>query len=257
MHTENARQAVRDIEAQEQAEFDTETASYRQAQHDTEARDQHAWHLDTQHREAFTLHNKRFDFIAPDWNDTLTETKMWERCGQIADTLLKQDAGTQPTRDTIAHNQELLDFSFSERIKQHIVGLTATTETPEGACKHCFGLYDTDSKTGEIDTPMMLWQTLCNILHPAPVYHAFLERAWHLTPASPYFPDRYRDLVKAVRESETDTHSREQAHYANPYAQLKALVTVTSNPETSSMKLSASCTVISPLLKASLASVPA
>ena len=70
---------------------------------------------------------------------------------------------------------------------------------------------------------MIVWHTLCNIMHPAPVYNAFLERAWHLTPTSPYFPDQYRDIATAARENHTDQQRRGQAYYANPYAQLKAL----------------------------------
>ena len=224
MHSKTAIETIKDADAREQAAFDQQTEAYTQAESDTHFRDKNASRLDTNNREPFTLHTtNRFDFAEPNWNDSLTETDMWTRCGQIADTLLRLGAGTQLPRDIRNNNQVLLDFSFSERIKQHIVTLTATTETIEGACRHCFGLYDAESKTQELGNSMYVWHTLCNVMNPAPVFHAFLERAWHLNPKSPYFPDRYRDIVDEVRASEVDTRQRDQVHFANPYAQLEAL----------------------------------
>ena len=115
----------------------------------------------------------------------------------------------------------LLNASFSERIKVHIVQLVADTETVEGACRHCFGLYDAESR--RLGQAMTIWQTLRHVLDTAAVFNAFLERAWHLNPTSRYFPQRYQEIADAVREAQLDNHLRQRAPYADPYNQLQLL----------------------------------
>ena len=226
--TKTHLQAILDIEAREQAEFDEQTEAYIQASDDMqlETRESHASRLDTNNRHAWELHpDKRFDFAVVNWNDTLDADGMWERCGQIAETLRRHGAGKQkPARDTLTDIHKLLDNSFSENIKHHIVTLTASTETVEGACRHCLGFYgEMDSENRDITIPIAVWQGLCNLIGTAQVYHAFLERAWHLNPTSKHFPNRYRDIVKAVRHREHDRSHRLAVPYATPYEQLEAL----------------------------------
>ena len=105
----------------------------------------------------------------------------------------------------------------------HIVTLVADTETVEGACRHCFDLYDADSRSQGLDFPMTIWRTLTHILDTASVFEAFLERAWHLNPTSRYFPERYREIANAVRAAQYDNHLRQRASYADPYNQLELL----------------------------------
>lgn len=99
--------------------------------------------------------------------------------------------------------------------------LVADTETVESACRHCFGLYGDDSRT--LGNTMTIWRTLTHVLDTVSVFDAFLERAWHLNPTSPYFPERYRELADAVQEAQFDNHLRQRAPYANPYNQLQLL----------------------------------
>ena len=227
--TKTAIQAIQDIEAREQdieareqADFDAENEAYQQTYMSVDYREENASRMDTNYREPWTLHaHRRFDFAEPNWNDTLDETEMWHRCDQIADTLRRR-ADTQPAQDTLADNQHLLDASFSENIKQHIVTLTATTETIEGACKHCFGFYDTDSQPAP-HTPMQLWHTLCNILPAVSVFNAFLERAWHLNPTSKHFPHAYKEIARAARQAKYELDTLSEAPLGSLTETLRAL----------------------------------
>ena len=162
----------------------------------------------------------RWEWATPNWNDTLTDVEIFRACGQVSDTLKSMPDTLQP-HDVIHDISDLLNASFSERIKMHIVMLVAGTETVEGACRHCFGLYDTDSQ--ELGQVMTIWRTLTHVLDTATVFNAFLERAWHLNPTSQYFPERYREIADAVREAQVDNHLRQRTPYADPYNQLELL----------------------------------
>ena len=105
----------------------------------------------------------------------------------------------------------------------HIVELVADTETVEGACRHCFDLYDEESRSQGLGHAMTIWHTLRHVLDTVSVFNAFLERAWHLNPTSRYFPQRYQEIADAVREAQFDNHLRQRAPYSNPYNQLQLL----------------------------------
>ena len=187
-------------------------------------REQNALRLDTEHNtdtSTFTP-DSRFHFATPNWNDTLTDTEIFKACGQISDTLKKMPDTLQP-QDMIHDIQRLLNASFSQRIKAHIVMLVADTETVEGACRHCFGLYGDDSRNQGLGNTMTIWRTLTYLLDTPSVFNAFLERAWHLNPTSPYFPERYQEIAAAVREAQFDNRLRQRIPYSNPYNQLQLL----------------------------------
>ena len=164
----------------------------------------------------------RWHWATPDWNDRLTDTEIFRACGEVSDTL-RQMLDTRQPSDILHDITALLNASFSERIKVHIVQWVADTETVEGACRHCFGLYQEDSKTGGLGHAMTIWQTLRHVLDTASVFNAFLERAWHLNPTSRYFPERYQEIADAVREAQLDNHLRQRTPYADPYNQLELL----------------------------------
>ena len=206
-------------ESKQQA-FDQATRAY--VSTDTQEnvyREQNALRLDTDTN--FTP-DSRFDFATPNWNDTLTDAEIFRACGGVSDTLKSMIDPLSPS-DVIHDISPLLNASFSERIKLHIVQLVADTETIEGACRHCFGLYGEESRSQGLGHAMTLWRTLTHVLDTASVFDAFLERAWHLNPTSPYFPERYRDLADAVQEAQFDNRLRQRAPYANPYNQLQLL----------------------------------
>ena len=219
---------IREQEAREQEAFVQQTEACittNDAIRDP-GRDKYASSLDTNNRDAWEQDTHRhFAWATPNWNDKVGNTEMWERCGEVGELLRRSGAGKpKPARDILTENEALLNNSLSERIKQHIVTLTSSTETIEGACRHCFGLYgEADSNDTPIRTAIGIWHTLCSIIGVACVYKAFLERAWHLNPTSPYFPERYRDIVDAVRASELDKRQRQSVHYADPYNQLELL----------------------------------
>ena len=166
------------------------------------------------------LPDSRWEWATPNWNDTLTDAEIFRACGEVSDTL-KNMLDTLHPQDVIHDIRDFLNASFSERIKIHIVQLVADTETVEGACRHCFGLYDTDSQ--ELGQVMTIWRTLTHVLDTVSVFNAFLERAWHLNPTSQYFPQRYQEFANAVREAQYDNHLRQRASYADPYNQLELL----------------------------------
>ena len=183
-------------------------------------REQNASSLDTENNtdiSTFTP-DSRFHFATPNWNDTLTDTEIFKACGQVSDTLKKM-----PPSDVIHDFRDLLNASFSQRIKTHIVMLVADTETIEGACRHCFGLYGEDSRNQGLGNTMTIWNTLTHVLDTPSVFNAFLERAWHLNPTSQYFPERYQEIAAAVREAQFDNRLRQRAPYSNPYNQLQLL----------------------------------
>ena len=226
MNKEVYQEALAEIakqDAETQAAFDAENEAYiHQADTDGDARESRAAQLDTNNVEfAFQADDTQFDFAGKDWNDTVDEVTLYRHCDTICDRLRRQGATQNPARDTIHSIEKLLNASFSEQIKVHIVELVAGKETIEGACRHCFGLYREDNHNRTLGNSMAIWHTLCSLLGDAPVYHAFLERARHLTPTSPYFPNQYRDLVQAVRASELSRHDRPT--YANPYQQMELL----------------------------------
>ena len=186
---------------------------------DNDSREQNALRLDTQ--TSFTP-DPRFAFATPNWNDTLTDPEIFRACSEASETL-------KSLIDTLTHSgilhdiSPLLNASFSERIKTHIVMLVADTETIEGACRHCFDLYGEESRSQVLGHAMTIWRTLTHVLDTATIFDAFLERAWHLNPISPYFPERYRELADAVQEAHFDNRLRQRAPYSNPYNQLELL----------------------------------
>ena len=187
-------------------------------------REQNALRLDTENNtdtSTFTP-DSRFDFATPNWNDTLTDAKIFRACGEVSDTLKRMLDTLQPA-EVIHDITDLLNASFSQRIKVHIVQLVAGAETVEGACRHCFGLYGDDSRDRGLGQAMTIWRTLTHVLDTASVFNAFLERAWHLNPTGPYFPERYQEIADAVREAYFDNRLRQRAPYANPYNQLQLL----------------------------------
>ena len=188
---------------------------------DNSDREENALKLDVSNT-ADILPDPRWEWATPDWNDTLTDAEIFKACGQVSDTLKSMPDTPQP-HDVIHDISDFLNASFSERIKRHIVLLVADTETVEGACRHCFGLYDTDSRIQGLGHAMTIWQTLTHVLDTATVFNAFLERAWHLNPTSRYFPERYREIADAVREAQLDNHLRQRTPYADPYNQLELL----------------------------------
>ena len=103
----------------------------------------------------------------------------------------------------------------------HIVELVAGTETIEGACRHCFGLYGLESKNRDLGASMSFWHELGKLTSDAFAFRVFKERATHLNPTSPYFPERFRPLVEAIRDEAQSTHDRPT--YANPYRQMELL----------------------------------
>ena len=207
-------------ESKQQA-FDRSTRAYLSTHtQNNDSREQNALRLDTDNTDSFTL-DSRFDFATPNWNDTLTDAEIFRACCKVSETLNSRFPDTLHPSDVIHDISDLLNASFSERIKSHIVHLVADTETVEGACRHCFGLYGEESRT--LGNTMTIWRTLTHVLDTVTVFDAFLERAWHLNPTSPYFPERYRDLADAVQEAQFDNHLRQRAPYANPYNQLQLL----------------------------------
>lgn len=165
--------------------------------------------------------DKRFDFAVPNWNDDLSDAEMWEKCNEIRNVLTPIAEQEHSHAHFLRGIRFLLNNSFCESIKQHIVSLTASTETVEGACKDCFMLYEREAS--DIDVALQVWFMLSDMLHTATVYDAFLERAWHLNPGSQHFPDRYKPLVKAIRLQDTDNQLRKSVHYADPYNQMVEL----------------------------------
>ena len=121
----NTTAEITEQEAQEQAAFDEQTEAYittSDAIRDPD-RDRYASSLDTNNRDAWELDTPtHFAWATPNWNDEVgSNTEMWERCGEVGDELRRRGAGQKPGRDTLTENQKLLDNSFSEKIKQHIV----------------------------------------------------------------------------------------------------------------------------------------
>ena len=204
-------------ESKQQA-FDQATLAYvSKDTQENDSREQNAWSLDTEN--TFTP-DSRFDFATPNWNDTLAYTDIFRACGEVSETL-KSMIDTLPPSAIIHDIGPLLNASFSQGIKSHIVILVADTETVEGACRHCFGLYGEDSHT--LGNTMTIWRTLTHVLDTTSVFNAFLERAWHLNPTSRYFPKRYQEIADAVQEAQFDNRLRQRAPYANPYNQLQLL----------------------------------
>ena len=214
---------IQEQESKQQAFDETTQAYVSKYAMENVSREENALRLDAANNEdpLFTHQpDSRFAFAVLNWNDTCTDAEQYRYCGEVSDTL-KQMPDTRPPRDILHDIRALLNASFSERIKVHIVMLVAGTETVEGACRHCFGLYDTDSQAlGQV---MTIWQTLTHVLDTATVFNAFLERAWHLNPTSQYFPKRYQEIADAVREAQFDNHLRQRASYADPYNQLELL----------------------------------
>ena len=188
-------------------------------------REENARNLDVSNKSSDTFAfqpDPRWHWATPDWNDTLADTEIFKACGEVSETL-KSMSDTLHPRDVIHDITALLNASFSERIKVHIVQWVADTETVEGACRHCFDLYEADSHSQGLGQAMTIWHTLRHVLDAVSVFNAFLERAWHLNPTSRYFPQRYQEIADAVREAQCDHRLRQRAPYADPYNQLQLL----------------------------------
>lgn len=208
----------------EQQTFDETTQAYvSKYAMDNDYREENALKLDASNNvsdiSAFQP-DPRWQWATPDWNDTLTNIEILRACAEVSETL-KSMPDTLSPRDVLHDISALLNASFSEGIKVHIVQLVADTETVEGACRHCFGLYDAESR--DLGQAMTIWQTLRHVLDTASVFNAFLERAWHLNPTSRYFPHRYQEIADAVREAQLDNYLRQRTPYADPYNQLELL----------------------------------
>ena len=225
----SAPEAIKNIEAREQAAFEQQNEAYRENFYPVVGdRTENASRLDTANNDG-TPPDGRFPFAVPNWNDGIPQKEMWDICLQIDTTLRPLILKKMRPQDILSNIERLLNNSFSENIKQHIVTLTATNETVEGACKHCLGFYDTASRNQNISTEISIWLSLCQLVGDVHIYKAFLERTWHLEPTSSAFPYQYRDLVKAVRAQEQDTSLRDGVHYAIPYNQLETLNETASN----------------------------
>ena len=214
---ERAKQA-----AQEQADFDAaRDATITHYVRGKAIQDEIAARWDTHNADPFDLvMDKPFDFVTPNWNDA-ADQQVYPLCRRIIDEIRSIEAGKKLS-DTIPHDIEtLLNCSFSERIKMHIVELVAGTETIEGACRHCFGLYGLESKDRELGASMAFWHELGKLINDAFAFRVFKERATHLNPTSPYFPERFRPLVEAIRDKAQAAH--EKPTYANPYRQMELL----------------------------------
>ena len=208
-------------QSKQQAFDDTTQAYVSKDAMENSDREKNALKLDASNT-ADILPDQRWQWATPNWNDTLTDTEIFRACSEVSDTLKNMLDTLQP-QDVIHDISDFLNVSFSERIKMHIVLLVAGTETVEGACRHCFDLYDADSRSQGLGPAMTIWQTLTHVLDAATVFNAFLERAWHLNPTSRYFPERYREIADAVREAQFDNHLRQRTPYADPYNQLELL----------------------------------
>ena len=203
-----------------QAAFDSATEAYVSEQ-DFDALEKYAAQLDTNFAKlpAFEV-DRKFSFAVPNWNDNLSLLEMIRYCDEIRKVI---GGKNDLPRDILHQRHQLLNCSFSQNIKTHIVSLVAVKETIQGACRHCFALYHEDSQDTGIGTEMMFWDALRSELGISPVFDAFLQRAWHLNPVSRYFPNQYQPLVKSVRQAALDESKRENVHYADPYNQLQLL----------------------------------
>ena len=209
----------------EQQMFDQTTQAYvSKYAMDNIPREENALKLDTlNNTDNFTAHpNPQWEWATPDWNDKLTDVEIFKACGEVSETL-KTMLETRHPHDVIHDIRDFLNASFSQRIKLHIVQLVADTETVEGACRHCFDLYQSDSRSQGLGQAMTIWRTLKHVLDTSSVFNAFLERAWHLNPTSPYFPQQYQETADAVGEAHLDNHLRQRIPYADPYNQLQLL----------------------------------
>ncbi len=164
-----------------------------------------------------------FGFAAKDWNDKLDDEEMMTKCEEIQDYIQRTSGIDRYAKDTLKSLKTFLNNTFSERIKEHIIKLVVGTKTIEEACRHCFGYYNKFNQYFDLAIPMSPWHTLSNLIGDAPVFNAFLERAWHLNPTSPTFPERYRPLVDALRTAYLDEKERAVAPLADPYLQLQEL----------------------------------
>lgn len=215
---ERAKQA-----AQEQADFDAaRDATITHIARDEAISDQIAARWDTHNAEFPTdlAIGKPFDFVTPNWNDA-DDQQVYPLCRRIIDEIRSIEAEKKLSDTTLRDFETLLNCSFSERIKMHIVELVAGTETIEGACRHCFGLYGLESNNRELGTSMAFWHELGKLINDAFAFRVFKERATHLTPTSPYFPERFRPLVEAVQEKAQA--AGDKPTYANPYRQMELL----------------------------------
>ena len=208
-----------ELESEQQAFDETTQAYVSKYTMENSDREENALKLDVSNTTDI-LPDQRWEWATPNWNDTLTDAEIFRACGEVSDTL-KNMLDTLHPQDVIHDISDFLNASFSEHIKMHIVMLVADTETVEGACRHCFGLYDTDSQV--LGQAMTIWRTLTHVLDTVTVFNAFLERAWHLNPTSRYFPKRYQEITDAVREAHFDNHLRQRTPYADPYNQLELL----------------------------------
>ena len=207
----------------QQQTFDQTTQVYlSKYEMDNIHREENALKLDTNTDNPTSHPNPQWEWATPDWNDKLTDAEIFKACSEVSDTL-KTMLDTRHPHDVIHDIRDFLNASFSQRIKMHIVQLTADTETVEGACRHCFDLYHEDSRSQGLGHAMTIWRTLGHVLDTSTVFNAFLERAWHLNPTSQHFPQQYQEIADAVREAQLDNHLRQRTPYADPYNQLQLL----------------------------------
>lgn len=229
MQTSDYQTAIDNIKQQEekeQATFEKKNESYYKHQKArTDSTAQHASRLDSNHIGNQMLLSPKvvFGFACKDWNDKLDDEEMMTKCEKIQDYLQRTSGRDLLAKDTLKSLKTFLNNTFSERIKEHIITLVVDTKTIEEACRHCFGLYGVFSQCSAVTISMSPWHTLSNLIGEAQVFEAFLERAWHLNPTSPAFPERYRPLADALRTAHLDEKERAAAPLADPYLQLQEL----------------------------------
>ena len=220
---------ILEAETAEQEAFDNQEEIFTAKRYD-ESEAEQAWKKDTNNlhdpapRYPLSSALQRIDGLHKDWNDE-DQAQVNNKCIEITKALRHLPVFTSErsiARDKLHEVDYLLDISFSEKIKQHIVELTTTIETVVGACNHCFDRYKEESKLVKGNS-MMIWFDLASLIGTVHVYKAFLERAWHLTPSSCYFPERYKELQITLAKQHEAQLRHDTVHYAFPQNQLEAL----------------------------------
>lgn len=216
---------IKEQEEEEQAAFDKKNEAYykhREAITDSPAKQASLLDSNQAGTHMLLCPTRVFGFASKDWNDKLDEEEMMTKCEEIQEYLQRPSERERYAKDKLKSLKTFLNNTFSERIKEHIIKLVVGTKTIEEACRHCFGLYDF-SQCSAVSVSMSPWHTLSNLIGQAQVFEAFLERAWHLNPTSPTFPERYRPLADTLRTAYLDEKERAVAPLADPILQLQEL----------------------------------
>lgn len=219
-------------ETQDQKSYDDKNETlYKNVNPPPDADAANAWHIDTNNRDPLDskfppMHGvlNELEYIEPNWNDGLSPNDATKKSQQVVKHLKRNNRITNdniPAIDKIQLINTLLDYSFSETIKRHIVSLTSTTETVETACDHCFYRYHEQSKIVPGDA-MEIWIKLQHLIGHDAIYNAFLIRSYHLEPTSRHFPIHYQALSQHCREQHLMNDS-ELPHYTATRNQIALL----------------------------------